>query len=284
MVAVLDSSENSERLAIAAAKVTASRFDDWTRTHGHRGGVISMHRALARFVLAPLDIVLSVVLVLLFSFAWLVCLPTMCHFWQYIFEAGTKLLALNAGIGLREHHLTPFLRFAISFPRVDDVGPGTRIWWITTAAVLMLFAATYLLPKNVLPLAYLVRAALFVQASALLYFALAPGRFPHTPDSYLEGLMTYGMALISFVPIIFGLTYYIFDFGLIRKSFLTAVTMIHLSIFLPLQILLQAIILQKTVLFMPTLYIVFGMPLDVLVIIAFYSWGMSWPAKTESAL
>jgi hypothetical protein len=60
--------------------------------------------------------------------------------------------------------------------------------------------------------------------------------------------------------------------------------MIHLSIFLPLQILLQAIILQKTVLFMPTLYIVFGMPLDVLVIIAFYSWGMSWPAKTESAL
>jgi hypothetical protein len=31
--------------------------------------------------------------------------------------------------------------------------------------------------------------------------------------------------------------------------------------------------LQKTVLFMPVLYIVFGMPLDTLIIIAFYSWG-----------
>jgi hypothetical protein len=27
---------------------------------------------------------------------------------------------------------------------------------------------------------------------------------------------------------------------------------------------------------MPVLYIVFGMPLDVLLIIAFYSWGMTW--------
>jgi hypothetical protein len=60
--------------------------------------------------------------------------------------------------------------------------------------------------------------------------------------------------------------------------------MIHLSLFFPLQVLLQAIILQKTVLFMPLLYIVFGMPLDVTIIIAFYSWGMSWPAQTESGI
>jgi len=35
-------------------------------------------------------------------------------------------------------------------------------------------------------------------------------------------------------------------------------------------------VLQKTVLFMPVLYIVFGMPVEVLLIIAFYSWGMTW--------
>jgi hypothetical protein len=40
--------------------------------------------------------------------------------------------------------------------------------------------------------------------------------------------------------------------------------------------LAQALVLQKTVLFMPVLYIVFGMPVDVLLIIAFYSWGMTW--------
>jgi len=35
-------------------------------------------------------------------------------------------------------------------------------------------------------------------------------------------------------------------------------------------------LLQKTVLFMPVLYIIFGMPLNILIIIAFYSWGMTW--------
>jgi hypothetical protein len=52
--------------------------------------------------------------------------------------------------------------------------------------------------------------------------------------------------------------------------------MIHLSQFFPVHILLQATILQKSVLFMPLLYIVFGLPVEVLMIIAFYSWGMSW--------
>jgi len=29
------------------------------------------------------------------------------------------------------------------------------------------------------------------------------------------------------------------------------------------------------------LYIVFGLPVDVLIILAFYSWGMSWSFKSE---
>jgi hypothetical protein len=123
---------------------------------------------------------------------------------------------------------------------------------------------------------YLLRGILVVPGTALVYFALLPARFPHTPDSYMEGLVTAGIALISTVPLLFGLTYYIFDFGLLKKAFLTAITMTHLALFLPLQILLQALFLQKTILFMPVLYIVFGMPVNILIIIAFYSWGMTW--------
>ena len=115
-----------------------------------------------------------------------------------------------------------------------------------------------------------------VPATALAYFAILPARFPHTPDSYMQGLVTAGIALISSVPLLFGLTFYIFDFGLLKKAFLTAITMTHLALFLPLQVLLQALFLQNTVLFMPVLYIIFGMPINILIIIAFYSWGMSW--------
>jgi len=284
VVAVLDFSKSSDYRALATGNANAPRFADRTRFRGHRGGFIPMHRALARFVLEPLDLVLSILLVLLFSFVWLAFLPRVCRLWRYVFATGTNLLALNAGVGLREHHLTRYVQFVIPYPRMEDVGPDPRTWWLTAAAVLVLFSASLFLPKKLIPLAYLLRGVLFVQTSALLYFALAPGRFPHTPDRYMEGLVSYGIALISSVPIVFGLTYYIFNFGLIRKALLTALTMTHLSLFFPLQVLLQAIILQKTVLFMPVLYIVFGMPLDTMIIIAFYSWGMSWPAKKETGL
>ena len=83
------------------------------------------------------------------------------------------------------------------------------------------------------------------------------------------------------VLFLFGLTYYIFDFGLPRKALLTSITMAHLALFLPFQVLLQALVLQKSVLFMPVLYIIFGMPVDVMLVIGFYSWGMTWSFRSE---
>jgi hypothetical protein len=69
-----------------------------------------------------------------------------------------------------------------------------------------------------------------------------------------------------------------------KKAFLTAITMIHLALFLPFQVLLQALFLQKTVMFMPMLYIIFGMPINILIIVAFYSWGMTWSFRSASSL
>jgi len=240
-----------------------------------------MHRALARYVLGPLDLLTSALMVLLFSFIWIVSLPWLCRMWQFALYHGLKMLALRADLGLREHQITPFIRFSIPYPRMEGFAPDAQTWWVTAAVVIAIYAASYFFSKKLTPVMYLLRAVLFIQATALAFFLWAPARFPHTPDSYMEGIVSYTIALISFVPILFGFTYYIFDFGLIRKTLLTAVTMTHLSLFLPLQILLQAIVLHKSILFMPLLYIVFGLPVDVLIILAFYSWGMSWPAKIQ---
>jgi hypothetical protein len=100
----------------------------------------------------------------------------------------------------------------------------------------------------------------------------------------MKGFVTSGVALISIVPLLFGLTYYIFPFGLMKKVFLTVLTMTHLALFLPLQVLLQALLLQKSVLFMPVLYIIFGMPVNILITVAFYSWGMTWFFKSAKRL
>jgi hypothetical protein len=76
--------------------------------------------------------------------------------------------------------------------------------------------------------------------------------------------------------LLFGLTCYIFDFGLSKKASFIAITMAHLALFLPLQVLLQALFLKKNVLFMPVFYIIFGMPINIPIIVVYYSWAMTW--------
>jgi len=272
----LDSSGSFERHEKSARGLDVTKLADPVRTRGHRGGVIPMHRALAHFRLGPMNLVIAIFLFLFFSAIWLLLLPKVCQFWNRILVLGIQVLPLRAEIGLAEHHLTPFLRFDIPYLRMEPVLPNVQTWGLTCLLTLALFAASFFLPSKLIPVTYLLRGILLVPATALLYFALLPARFPHTPDSYMQGLVTAGIALISTVPLLFGLTYYIFDFGLLKKAFLTAITMTHLALFLPLQVLLQALFLQKTVLFMPMLYIIFGMPVNILIIVAFYSWGMTW--------
>jgi hypothetical protein len=272
----LDSSGSFERRERSARGLEVPKLADPVRIRGHRGGVIPMHRALAHFRLVPMSLVTAIFLFVFFSSIWLAFLPVVCHFWNRILTLGIHVLPLRAEIGLAEHHLTPFITFEVPYLRMEPVLPSPQIWWLTCAATLLFFAASFLLPSRLIPVMYLLRGILLVPVTALVYFALLPARFPHTPDSYMEGLVSAGIALISTVPLLFALTYYIFDFGLLKKAFLTAITMTHLALFLPLQVLLQALFLQKTVLFMPVLYIIFGMPINILIIIAFYSWGMTW--------
>lgn len=240
-----------------------------------------MHRALARFVLEPLDMITAPLLVLILTFLWLANLPWLCRFWQYVIANGMRLLALRAELGLTEHQITPYIRFAVPFPRMPGILPDATTWWTSAAAVLVLLAASFLFSKKFLPVVYLLRAVLFIHVTALLFFLFLPARFIHSPDSYMEGLTGYAIALIGFVPTLFGLTYYIFDFGIVRKALLTVMTMVHLCLFVPLWILAQAIVLQKSVLFMPVLFIVFGLPVNVVIILSFYSWGMSWSFKRQ---
>jgi hypothetical protein len=280
----LDSSGSFERRERSATGLDVSKLADPVRSRGHRGGVIPLHRALAHFRLGPMNLVIAIFLLVFFTSIWLELLPKVCHFWNRVLALGIRVLPLRANLGLAEHHLTPFLRFDIPYLRMEPVLPSSQAWWLTCAATLALFAATLFLPSKLIPVMYLLRGILLVPATALLYFALLPARFPHTPDSYMEGLVTAVIAFISIIPLLFGLTYYIFDFGLLKKAFLTAITMTHLALFLPLQVLLQALFLQKTVLFMPVLYIIFGMPINILIFIAFYSWGMTWCFRSAKEL
>jgi len=254
---------------------------DPVQFRGHRGGMIAMHRALTHFRLGPMNVIISVSLFLVFSSIWVAVLPWLCGFWSHALALGLHVLPLHARMEVSDHSFR-LLRLRIPYLRLEPVLPELSTWSLTCAVTLLLFAGTFFLSKKLVPAIYLSRGILLIQATSLVYFALWPTSFPHTPESYMEALITAGIGLISVVPLLFAFTYYIFDFGLLRKAALTAMTMLHLAIFLPFQVLAQALVLQKTVLFMPVLYIVFGMPVDVLLIIAFYSWGMTWAFRPAS--
>ena len=242
-----------------------------------------MHRAMASYVMSPADLITAVMMVILLTLVWALAVPAVCELWVHMMDYGMHNLPFHGQLHITEHHIVSFLKFRVPFPSMEPVLPNALVWRATGLVTLAIFVGTFFLPAQWIPVTYLLRGILFIQATALVYFALIPAEFPHTPDSYLEGLLASGLALISILPLLFGLTFFIFQFSMPQKVFLTMMTMGHLVLFLPLQVMLQGLILQKTVLFMPVLYIVFGMPLDVLIIIAFYAWGMTWNFRALEA-
>lgn len=171
--------------------------------------------------------------------------------------------------------------FKLGIPYIDIIAgaPSCMLWAITTIITALIFK----FPINNIPFRYLLKAVAFIQLCASFYFLMYPNDFPHMLDNYFFGMLTAGLILISIIPILFAFTYFIFDFTLQQKLFITILTMLYLCLFIPLQYLLHVyIIYEASLLFLPVLFFIFGLPLDILAIIALYSWAISWKVKTKA--
>ena len=92
------------------------------------------------------------------------------------------------------------------------------------------------------------------------------------------------LMLIALVPVVLGFTYYVLDFGVARKALLTVLTMLHMLVLVPLQYVVHAYVIHHlSLLYMPLVFFVFGLTVNVLVFVSFYSWGVSWhhPMRLE---
>jgi hypothetical protein len=66
----------------------------------------------------------------------------------------------------------------------------------------------------------------------------------------------------------------------LQKLGLTFLAMTYLVIFVPLQYLVHAAMIHTgSLLFMPLLFFAFGIPPQILILIALYSWAMTWQQK-----
>jgi hypothetical protein len=253
------------------------------RHRGHRGGIINPHRAFLRVHPTLFDGAISGLLVLGFTLAWIRLLPLVGAFWGWVFRLWNRWLGLNADIMMVPQRWAPRVHFSLPFISLSAGGVSTTVWTITAAVTLAIFLSTQLASEEYIGWFYIVRAMVFIQGSALLYFAVAAARFPHDVPTYTIGMLAFGVILIGLVPAVLGLTFYMFDFPAWKKFALTLMIMGYLVLFIPLQYLLQAWLLHRSILFMPALYFIGGPFLDVLIFVCLYSWGMSWQSRPAAS-
>ncbi len=228
------------------------------RHRGWRGGLISPHRAFVRLRLGPRRIAESAALSLVGTAAWIAALPAIGRFWGRILAFWGAQLGLKSDVILVAQGWGNHIHFALPcFGLAAGPASGTA-WTITTGVTALAFISSFLLGEEVLPWAYLMRALCLLQATALAYFAVASARFPHDLPGYTVSMLVFSCVLIGLIPVLYGFTFYLLDFSLAQKIFLTLATVAHLVLFVPQQYMLHVYLLHGSVLFMPILYFVFG--------------------------
>jgi len=265
-----------------AAALERARRLEALRVRGTRGGVIPPHRSMVGMPWTVWRLATTLTLGAGGLAALVLALPALGTLWFWIFREvrdrvfpgiplGDQTFTLPFGIELT----LPVL--AVGTPLPDQ---ATLLFagGITAAVVL----ASFLLSERWIPLRYLLRLLAFLQATAIAFFAVAPEAFPYRLQDHVFLLLAAGLVVMALVPLVLSFTLHVFDLAFCRKTLVTVALLAHLSIFLPLQVLLHVgLVLQGTALLMPVLFLMFGLLLDVLILVAFYGWALSWPGTLE---
>lgn len=131
------------------------------------------------------------------------------------------------------------------------------------------------------PLRVVVRGLCLVQGSACLLFALAPERFPYSLSQHLGTLLQLGSEFMLATPLMLGLGWGVLRLPWHLKLFAPAAVSFYFLLWLPHQVVLHAWVLNHTsVLFMPVLFLCFGLLLDGWLFIGLYAWLASLTPRT----
>jgi hypothetical protein len=240
------------------------------------GRRIAPHRALHRLEFSPSRLVAMIALPLLFDLAIWRGLGAIARGWAAVFAFGIEKLELAGSVGVRE---VDFGLLALRLPAValDSTAPDTARWVGALALGAVAWIAARLFSDGFSPLRYFLRGAAFVQLTAVVYFLAMPAEFPYGVAQYLDGAFEAAVWTLFVIPWVHALVYYIFDFSILQKAGLTAVTLAFVILVLPLQLLLHAwLLVHGSLVLMPLLFFLFGTWLLMLGCVALYGWAMSW--------
>lgn len=240
------------------------------------GKPIDPHRSLAHLAFPKHRLWQVVFIPMAFNcMVWLL-FDNLTRAWSHFLLFWATKIGLPVMLG---HTLLGFEAFRLSLTTftLPANPPDAFRWWLIAALTLIGWIATRYIPQQLLPLRYLVRLAALIQASALMFFALFPGKFPYQIGNHLHGLQIAGIGMLLIIPWLHGLVYYIFDFSIGQKLALTGLTLLYLMLALPCLIMIHSYLLANySLLIMPLLNFLGGIMLMVMGCIGLYGWAMSW--------
>lgn len=249
------------------------------RFRGNHGTLINPHRSIATIPLRAADVVTSIVLAVATSAVFVLELSLVGRVWTWIFARVAGPLGFS-GIRFHTIDIGSIVEFQLPFFYVNAAAPTRLQWWITLIVTVVVALVSLLLRDKLLPLGYALRLAALVQTTALLFFLINPWPFPYDLPGYVTSMQVAALTAMALIPLLLGLTYYVIDARFTQKLGLTLAVMGHLLLFVPLQYMLQSyIIAHGSLLLMPLCFALFALLPEVMIFIAFYAWGMSWPSR-----
>ncbi len=249
---------------------------DEERFRGYAGGFIEQHRALT---LEPHDrkgLVVDVLLALVLAEAWWLSVGWVARFWAELLQFWREVFGLAGYVVVVDYSYG----LQVPYMAVPSWLPGTWEWLGGAGLVVALLIVSLLLPRRLLPVSYFLRIVAGFQAVAQVYFAFWAESFPYDIGGYVHGMLFTGIGLNTLIPILLGFSFFVFDFGIGRKVGLTLLVITFFTILFPLQYMAHALALHYlSLLYLPLLFFVLGLPVDVVLFIAFYGWGVSWKSR-----
>lgn len=254
-----------------------------SRLTGAKGTPIRMHRALRSLNLTASMWATIILLPALVSFLLWANLEPITNLWATVFDFWIWKLKLGGHVSYLGMSFFGQSLY-IPYPDLPVTNPSQFAVWLNLLISVLLLAVSALLSKGYLPLIYIIRAALMVQMSASIYFFIVPEGLPYALSNYIAGMLIVGLYITFLVSPILAFIYYVFDFGLVRKLIVTALMVSYFVVVLPFQYMVHAMIFSSwSMLFMPVMYLLFGALLNVLFLVSWYSWAMTWRGDDNQA-
>jgi hypothetical protein len=186
-----------------------------------------------------------------------------------------QLLAAKTGTGMA---LIP--SFAVQAPTFL---PTASTWWLTALGCALVWMYARGLKSERLPQIYFLRLLVLVQITALVFFYFWPVSIPTTVANFLTDVFRQSAGLMLLLPALFCVTLYLFALPWWIKYLSTLAALLFLVLFVPLQAACSAWVLQLGgILFMPVLYLFFGLLPQIVALMGVYSFALSLLASNPS--